>query len=213
MDWIFTNIGTGQRSILLFGSVSLECSQHGNLENDIRSQLSLISENEGLKIPFDQQQDNANLFRYIINFLHRKSGQKVAVLVDEYDKPVLDTLENPELATANRDYLRGFYGIIKDCASDVEFVFITGVSMFTKVSLFSGLNNLKNISLDARYATICGYTDREIDNVFVAELVGLDRDEISPLVQRLSLKRGSQSLQSFQYLIIAGQSRILSSLV
>lgn len=177
-------------------------SKHGNLENDIRSQLSLISENEGLKIPFDQQRDTANLFRYIINSLHRKSSQKVVVLVDEYDKPVLDTLENPELATANRDYLRGFYGIIKDCASDVEFVFITGVSMFTKVSLFSGLNNLKNISLDARYATICGYTEAEIDDVFVSELVGLDRDEIRRWYNGYHWRGGIKVYNPFDVLLL-----------
>ncbi len=82
------------------------------------------------------------------------------------------------MATANRDYLRGFYGIIKGSARDVRFVFVTGVSMFSRVSLFSGLNNLRNISLDPEFATICGYTDRDLGAVFAPELPGLDRDEI-----------------------------------
>ena len=98
--------------------------------------------------------------------------------MDEYDKPILDVLSDPGLATANRDYLRGFYGIVKDCAEHVRFVFVTGVSMFLKVSLFSGLNNLEDISLSPGYSTICGYTDKAVDQVFGPELDGLDREKI-----------------------------------
>ena len=79
----------------------------------------------------------------LLESLHRKTGRQVVVLVDEYDKPNLDVLEDPELAKTNRDYLRGFYGVIKDCAEHVRFVFVTGVSLFSKVSLFSGMNHLK----------------------------------------------------------------------
>ena len=102
----------------------------------------------------------------------------MVILVDEYDKPILDVLGDPEIAISNRDYLRGLYGIIKGSAEHIRFVFITGISMFSKVSLFSGLNNLKDISLDPRYAAICGYTDEDIDTVFVPELDGLDRNDI-----------------------------------
>jgi len=110
--------------------------------------------------------------------LHHQTDQQVVILVDEYDKPILDVLSNPDLATANRDYLRGFYGMLKGCAEHIRFVFVTGVSMFSKVSLFSGLNNLRDISLDRRFATICGYTDKDIDTVFAPELEGLDRDQM-----------------------------------
>ncbi len=72
----------------------------------------------------------------LLRRLHKKTGQRVVVLVDEYDKPILDVLDNPELAKANRDYLSGFYGVIKDSASHVRFVLVTGVSMFSKESLF-----------------------------------------------------------------------------
>ena len=114
----------------------------------------------------------------LLDRLHAQTGQRVAVLVDEYDKPILDVLEQPEQARANREYLRGVYGIIKGSAQHVRFVFVTGISMFSKVSLFSGLNNLKDISLDPRFATICGYTDADIDTVFAPELEGVDRDMI-----------------------------------
>ena len=117
-------------------------------------------------------------FAALLAALHRKSGQRVAVLVDEYDKPILDALDEPETARANRDFLRGAYSVIKDSDAHVRFVFLTGVSKFSKVSLFSGLNNLKDITLDPRYSAICGYTEADLDTVFAPELPGLDRDEI-----------------------------------
>jgi hypothetical protein len=86
----------------------------------------------------------------------------VVVLVDEYDKPILDNIENSELAIAVREGLRNIYSVIKDCDPHIKFAFLTGVSKFSKVSLFSGLNNLRDISLNPRYATLCGYTDKEI---------------------------------------------------
>ena len=115
---------------------------------------------------------------HVIRTLHERAGQRVAVLVDEYDKPILDALDVPEVARANRDYLRGLYAVIKDCDADIRFSFITGVSKFSKVSLFSGLNNLKDITLAPRYAAICGYTESDLDTVFAPELPGLDRDMI-----------------------------------
>ena len=104
--------------------------------------------------------------------------QRVAVLIDGYDKPILDALEVPEVACANRDYLRGLYSTIKFDDAHIAFTFLTGVSKFSKVSLFSGLNNLKDITLDPRYSAICGYTEADLDAVFAPELSGLDREEI-----------------------------------
>ena len=115
---------------------------------------------------------------YLIKTLHERTGRRVAVLVDEYDKPILDALDEPEVARANRDYLRGLYAVIKDADAHIRFSFITGVSKFSKVSLFSGLNNLTDITIEPEYSAICGYTDRDLDTVFAPELSGLDRDEI-----------------------------------
>ena len=115
---------------------------------------------------------------HILEELHRQSGHRVVVLVDEYDKPILDALEFPEVARENRDFLRGFYSVVKDADAHVRFVFLTGVSKFSKVSLFSGLNNLTDITLEARYSAICGYTEGDLDDVFAAELPGLDRARI-----------------------------------
>ncbi len=117
-------------------------------------------------------------FRHLIRALHRQTGQPVAVLVDEYDKPILDALDLPDIARANRDFLRGLYATVKFSDADIRFTFITGVTKFSKVSLFSGLNNLKDITLGPRYSAVCGYTDADLDAVFAAELPGLDRDRI-----------------------------------
>ena len=117
-------------------------------------------------------------FGHLIEMLHERAGQRVVVLVDEYDKPILDALTAPEAATAARDYLRGLYSVIKYSDAHIRFTFLTGVSKFSKVSLFSGLNNLQDITLDPRYSAMCGYTDADLDTVFAAELPGLDRAEI-----------------------------------
>ncbi len=117
-------------------------------------------------------------FRRLIRTLHERTGQKVVVLVDEYDKPILDALGDRELALANRDFLRGFYAMIKDCDEQLHFVFLTGVTKFSKAGIFSGLNNLRDITLAPEFSAICGYTDAELDVVFAPELEGLDRNEI-----------------------------------
>ncbi|MDE0280482.1 MAG: AAA family ATPase, partial [Gammaproteobacteria bacterium] len=148
----------------------------GDLHSHIISQLAMIEQDVGLDPAADCT--GPDRLQNLLHRLHRTTGQQVVVLVDEYDKPILDVIDNPEMATTNRNYLRGFYGIIKDSAEHVRFVLVTGVSMFSRVSLFSGLNNLDNISLDPEFATICGYTDQDLDTVFAPELPGLDRDRI-----------------------------------
>ena len=114
----------------------------------------------------------------LLETLHRQTGETVVVLVDEYDKPIVDALDTPEVAHANRDYLRGLYGTIKASDAHVRFTFVTGVSKFTKVSLFSDLNNLTDITLDPVYSSICGYTEADLDTVFAPELNGLDREQV-----------------------------------
>jgi len=92
--------------------------------------------------------------------------EPVVVLIDEYDKPILDQISHPEVATANQKLLAPFYGVLKALHEKIRFVFLTGVSKFTRVSLFSDLNNLEDISISPRFATITGYTDEELDRYF-----------------------------------------------
>ena len=117
-------------------------------------------------------------FRRLIEALSERAGCRAVVLVDEYDKPILDVLDDPEQAKANRDDLRGLYGALKASDAHVELTFITGASKFSKVSIFSDLNNLIDLTLDPDYSAICGYTEADLDAVFAPELPGLDREDI-----------------------------------
>ena len=103
-------------------------------------------------------------FQELLGKLQEKYQKGVVVLVDEYDKPIIHYIErdNIEQAEKNRDILKGFYGVLKDNAQCLRFTFITGVSRFSKVSIFSDLNYIKDLTLDTRYATICGFTEAEI---------------------------------------------------
>ena len=120
----------------------------------------------------------SGMFMELIEGCHKKHGQTVVVLVDEYDKPILDNIANPEVAAQMRDGLKDLYSVLKEADPHLRFVFLTGVSKFSKVSLFSGLNNLTDITLDSRMSAICGYTEEDLDRVFAPELPGLDREEI-----------------------------------
>ncbi len=117
-------------------------------------------------------------FAELISELSAKYSQKVVILVDEYDKPILDNIEKPALAAQIRDELKNYYSVIKDSDLYIEFVLITGVSKFSKVSLFSGLNNLEDITLNNEYSAICGYTQAELEMVFADRLAGMDMPQI-----------------------------------
>lgn len=92
----------------------------------------------------------------MLELAYTSTGQQVVLLIDEYDKPILDNLLDPECARELREGLKNLYSVIKDADPHLQ---ITGVSKFSKVSLFSGLNNLRDITLLPEYTTICGYTD------------------------------------------------------
>ncbi|WP_366760197.1 AAA family ATPase [uncultured Thiodictyon sp.] len=99
-------------------------------------------------------------------------------MVDHAPTQTLDNLTEPDAARTMRDGLRNLYSVIKDQDAHIRFVFLTGVSKFSKVSIFSGLNNLRDITVSADYSALCGYTERDVDRVFAPELAGLDRDLI-----------------------------------
>ena len=147
----------------------------GLLEANVMEQLAAAERRLGVVTEYLTA---AGRFAHLLEALHGQTGQRVAVLVDEYDKPILDALKKREVARANRDYLRGLYGAIKSSDAHVEFTFLTGISKFTKVSVFSQLNNLTDLTLDRRYSAICGYTERDLDTVFAPELAGLDREQV-----------------------------------
>lgn len=108
-------------------------------------------------------------FQELINLIYKKTWKKVVVLVDEYDKAILDKIDDQAKAQEIRDELKGFYSVLKWADQYLKFVFITWVTKFSKVSLFSGLNNLEDISLNRNYWTICWYTHQEILDSFGPE--------------------------------------------
>ena len=117
-------------------------------------------------------------FKELVEKVSEKYDQKVVVLIDEYDKPILDRIEDKNLAIEIREVLKNFYGVLKPLDAYLKFVFITGVSKFSKVSLFSGLNQLQDITLNPAYATICGYTQEEFEKVFSERLSGVDLEQV-----------------------------------
>ena len=145
------------------------------LPDNLTEQFDALESEYGAKSGYDRAPIR---FRSLLRELHRRTGRRVVVLVDEYDKPILDAIDAPEIAELNRRRLRALYGTVKFADAHVEMTFITGVSKFSKVSLFSDLNNLIDLTLDAAYAAICGYTEADVDTVFAPELPGLDRDAI-----------------------------------
>lgn len=105
-------------------------------------------------------------FSELIEKTKQHYGLPVVILIDEYDKPMLDNITDSALACSMRDGLQNFYSVIKGQDANIKFVFMTGVSKFSKVSIFSGLNNLEDITLDKRYNAICGYTHDDIHAYF-----------------------------------------------
>ncbi len=149
-------------------------------EDLIRNIFLILEENEeNLGIQCRHRENYRAWFYELIKEGAKKYGRKVVVLVDEYDKPILDRIEVPEIALRIREKLKNFYSVLKDADPYLKFCFLTGVTKFSKVSIFSGLNNLKDITLDPGYATICGYTQEEFEEVFRERLEEVDLEEVA----------------------------------
>lgn len=147
----------------------------GELDKRINEILQSIAAQYDVSL--NKETHGGNL-KELIEALQKKSGGQVVILVDEYDKPILDAIIDTEQATLNREILKGFYGTIKDCDEYLRFVFLTGVTKFSKVGLFSGLNNLDDITLSRAYADICGYTQSELEREFAEYLNKGSVDEV-----------------------------------
>jgi hypothetical protein len=125
-----------------------------------------------------EQEYSANRFDELLRRLHRKTGRQIVVLIDEYDMPILDALQEPAgKIDSIRKFLQSFYRVLKAADEHLRFVFLTGVSKFSKVSIFSGLNNLNDITLDPFYAAICGYTQDELESYFALYLEAFAESE------------------------------------
>ena len=109
-------------------------------------------------------------FGQLLKAAAKATGKKCVVLVDEYDKPLLETMENQELVEHNKAVFKGFFSTLKSEDASIQFIFITGVTKFSKVSIFSDLNQLEDISFDDDYSGICGITEEELQNLFIPEI-------------------------------------------
>jgi hypothetical protein len=145
------------------------------LDSVLNRQFCILEEKFGIQRSFDYFGDR---FSDLIRKVSILKNSRIVVLIDEYDKPILDNIENREVALQMREGLKDFYSAIKDNDTYIKFAFLTGVSKFSKVSIFSGLNNIEDITLSPEYSAICGYTDDDINTIFADQLEGLDRQEI-----------------------------------
>lgn len=127
-------------------------------------------------------------FKNTIIALHAKTGRKVVILVDEYDKPLLQALKDHGLQDKIRNELKAFYGILKPLDEHVQFGFFTGVTKFSKISVFSDLNNLTDISMDKRFVDVCGITEKEI------------HDNLDNEVERMAMENGISKVECYQKL-------------
>ena len=147
-----------------------------DLEGDL---LYILKSNEKrLGLECENRTRAQHFFAELIEKAYEKYHQKVVILIDEYDKPILDNIENIPEALIIRDGMRDFYTKIKENDEYLRFVFLTGVSKFSKVSLFSGLNNLEDISLNPAFGNICGYTQFDLDTTFAPYLEGVDMEQV-----------------------------------
>jgi hypothetical protein len=146
-------------------------------ELDVRI-LNMFRENgQRLCIGMDST-DLAGKFSDLISGTASKYGKRVVVLVDEYDKPLLDNLHDSQIAKKIRSGLKNLYSVLKSQDANLQFVFMTGVTKFSKVSLFSGVNQLRDITLSKSYSSICGYTDNDLQEHFSEYLAGSDPEEV-----------------------------------
>lgn len=152
-----------------YGVIDLDLSSFGienvqSFKEGLCFELSQIADDYSLGIDINKENPELAL-RGLVKAL-RKKYKNIAILIDEYDYPILKTLSNQKKAREIRDAIRSFFASIKSLDEEVDFVFITGVSSFAKAGLFSGMNNLRIITLNERYASICGYNDDEIESNF-----------------------------------------------
>ncbi len=147
-------------------------------ELDERIRHMLEDNQRRLGVRCNEDTDVPGCFSDLIACAREKGGRNVVILVDEYDKPILDNIEDPAQAAVIREGMKNLYSAMKTQDERIEFVFMTGVTKFSKVSLFSGLNQLQDITLSPRFATLCGYTQRDLETTFAGHLEGVDWGEL-----------------------------------
>lgn len=167
----------------------IDCTMPDSLQSKLEGYLTIWeAEYDITSVP---DFNPASRFEQIIKAAYERSGRGVVVLIDEYDKPLLDVLEkDPELLDKNREILKAFYSVFKQTDAYLRFVFLTGVTKFSQVSVFSGFNQPKDISMYEKYEALCGITEEELSNYFtgsireMAESEGCTEEEMQQLLKQ-----------------------------
>lgn len=159
---------------------SREYKDESSLESELNRHLEQWEKKYGNEF---YQRATEERFLHVIDKAFEQTGKRVVILVDEYDKPLLQTIGNNALQDAYRSKLKAFYSVLKTQDAKIRFAFLTGVTKFGKVSVFSDLNNLTDLSFDRRYISICGITEKELHDVFdqsvaeIAEINGMGKED------------------------------------
>ncbi len=160
-------------------NISFAAGKFNSVEKLKKHITSLLEYNqEDLNIVCKDSKSINICFTDLIKKAYKKYNQKVVILIDEYDKPILDTIEDVKISNDVKNELANFYSVMKASDEYLRFVFLTGVSKFSKVSVFSGLNNIRDVSLEERYGDICGYTQNDIETSFLPYLDGVDLEKL-----------------------------------
>ncbi len=160
--------------VLYFDFNAKDYENRDTLKKRINAQLRELEKHYEITKEDDDPDDR---LIYLIQTIYEKTGKQVVILIDEYDKPLLLTLEDPELNKANRNLLCAFFEVLKHCDRYIRFAFLTGITKFSKTNLFSGANNLMDISLLDKYTAICGFTEQELADYFMPEIERLAQAE------------------------------------
>jgi hypothetical protein len=160
-------------------------TDHKRLEEKLCYHLDIWAKEYGVESRYNSPDIR---FSALIDDVYNKTGRKVAVLVDEYDKPLIDNLLNKDVHDQCKEILQGFYGVLKLMAGKICFAFLAGVSKIGKLNVFSALNNLHDISMDPEYSAICGITEYELHKYFadgVSELAAANNLSIEQCYEKL----------------------------
>ena len=145
--------------VLRFSMASGKHMEKDQLERYLGNRLAEYEGRYGITHPAT---DNNDRFTALIQAAYHKTGKKVVILIDEYDAPLLDVVHEDTMLPVLRNVMRNFYSPLKDCDPYLRFVFLTGITKFSQLSIFSELNNLMNISMDEEYAAVCGISEEEM---------------------------------------------------
>jgi len=173
--WIYdSDYEFSRHPVLRFDMSNIANDTPEILRDELSIELRTRAKEEGIDFDYDTP---SAMFKNLIVALFKKYGRGVVVLIDEYDKPILDRIDDTETAEANRKVLGGFYGILKSMDRYLRLTFITGITKISMASEFSGLNNLLDITLMGKYANICGIVPEDLDECFSEHIGHLSKLE------------------------------------